>query len=68
MPQTIDQGTRVTVNLGPVNRTIGPVVRGYLVTGTVLRQNTYESTHYPVRLDSGQVIIANDSVMTPVPA
>lgn len=66
MSQTIPIGTRVWVStVAP--RLTGPVARDRQYAGTVLRQNAYETTHYPVRLDgTKQVIVANDSMITPM--
>lgn len=63
MTQKIALGTKVLVStVGP--RLIGPVVRDRQYAGMVLRQNPYETTHYPVKLDNGNVIIVNDSMLT----
>lgn len=64
--QTIPVGTKVWVSTS-APRAIGPVVRDAQYVGTVLRQNPYESTHYPVRLDiDNSIRIVSDSMLSPV--
>jgi hypothetical protein len=66
MSQTLAIGTKVLVSTS-APRSIGPVVRDQQYVGTVLRQNLYETTHYPVRLDiDNSIRIVNDSMLTPV--
>lgn len=66
MSQVIPIGTKVWVSTS-APRAIGPVVRDRQYVGTVLRQNPYESTHYPVRLDiDSSVHIVNDSMLTTI--